>query len=75
MTVLMIATVFLSTNKYIPTKFFIFDTDGNYVQTIETGYWITDYCYDEIENRIIMCLNDKNIRFAYLDLERFFKLL
>ena len=61
------------TNEYIPTKFLVFDINGNYIQTIETGYWITDYCYDEGNNRIIMCLNDAEIQFAYLDLNGIIK--
>ena len=57
------------TNEYIPTKFLVFGIDGDYLQTIETGYWVTDYCYDKENNRIIMCLNDAEIQLAYLDLD------
>lgn len=52
---------------YQPTCFIIFNKDGDYLKTIETGYKIDNFCYDEDNNRIIMVLND-NIQFAYLDL-------
>lgn len=52
----------------LPTKFIIFDTNGNYIQTLETGYQITDFCYDEENNRIIMGMDDE-IQFGYLDLD------
>jgi hypothetical protein len=58
-----------NTDEYIPTQFFVFTIAGDYVRTIETGYRITDYCYDKANNRIIMCLNDAEIQFAYLDLD------
>jgi hypothetical protein len=51
-----------------PSKFFIFDINGNYIKTLETGYSIVDFCYDEDNNRIIMSLDDE-IQFAYLDLD------
>jgi hypothetical protein len=50
------------------TKFFVFDIAGNYIQTLETGYRISDFCYDKENNRIIMSLN-ADIQFAYLDME------
>lgn len=50
-----------------PTKFIIFDQNGNYIQTLETEYQIIDFCYDQDNNRIIMVLDD-DIQFAYLDL-------
>ena len=52
---------------YQPTSFIIFNKDGDYLKTIETGYKIDDFCYDKDNNRIIMVLND-NIQFAYLEL-------
>jgi hypothetical protein len=51
------------------TKFFIFDVSGNYIQTLETGYKILDFCYDKENNRIIMGLDDE-MQFAYLDLNK-----
>jgi len=56
-----------------PTKFFIFDINGDYIKTLETGYKISDYCYDKKSNRIIMSLNDADIQFAYLELDGLIK--
>jgi hypothetical protein len=53
---------------YYPTKFLVFDLTGDYIQTLETGYRIDDFCYDKENNRIIMNLND-DIQFAYLELD------
>ncbi|RHR91212.1 6-bladed beta-propeller [Parabacteroides sp. AF14-59] len=50
-----------------PTQIIIFDKNGDYIQTLETGYQIIDFCYDKDNNRIIMVFND-NIQFGYLDL-------
>jgi hypothetical protein len=55
-------------DEYFPTKFHIFDLTGDYIQTLETGYRIQDFCYDKENNRIIMALND-DIQFAYLELD------
>lgn len=51
-----------------PTEFLVFDTNGDYLQTLETGYNISNFCYDKDNNRIIMSLDDE-IQFAYLDLD------
>lgn len=56
-----------SREEYIPTKFIVFDTNGNYIKTIETEHKIADFCYDEANDRMIMNL-DSEIQFAYLDL-------
>lgn len=50
-----------------PTKFTVFDLEGNYLKTLETGYQIQFFCYDEDNKRIIMSLNDE-MQFGYLDL-------
>lgn len=50
-----------------PTKFQVFDIHGNYLQTLETGYRISHFCYDEVNHRLLMSLDDE-IQFAYLDL-------
>lgn len=50
-----------------PTKFIVFDINGDYIQTLETGYQIIDFCYDKDNNRILMVLDDE-IQFAYLNL-------
>lgn len=51
-----------------PTKFMVFDLEGNYLKTLETGYSIMGYCYDKDNHRIIMTMDDE-IQFAYLDLD------
>lgn len=51
-----------------PTQFIIFDLNGDYIQTLETGYNISRFCYDEENNRIILSMDD-DIQFGYLDLE------
>lgn len=50
-----------------PTKFIIFDLEGNHISTLETEYPIITFCYDKDNNRIIMTL-DADIQFGYLDL-------
>lgn len=50
-----------------PTKFLVFDIEGNYIETLETGYQIRNFCYDKENNRILMGLDDE-IQFAYLAL-------
>lgn len=52
----------------LPTQFLVFNLNGDYIETIETGYQIMNFCYDKKENRIIMSLDDE-IQFAYLDLD------
>ena len=54
----------------MPTKFIIFDLEGNYLKTLETGYQIVKFCYDKDNNRIIMSMDD-DIQFGYLDMEEF----
>ena len=49
------------------TKFQVFDLEGNYLKTLETGYPIINYCYDKDNHRILMSLNE-DMQFAYLDL-------
>ena len=56
----------------LPTQFLIFDLEGNYQQTIETGYQISDFCYDKDNDRIVMNFDD-NIQFGYLDVKKLFK--
>lgn len=55
-----------TTGNY-PTQFIVFDLDGNYIKTLETGYRIICFCYDEDNNRIILSMDD-DIQFGYLDL-------
>lgn len=51
-----------------PTKLMIFNLNGEYVKTLETGYQIYKFCCDEANDRIIMSLIDE-IQFAYLNLD------
>lgn len=55
--------------EYDPTKFLVFDLNGNYIQTLETGYKISHFCYDKESNRILMSLDDAELQFAYLNLD------
>lgn len=50
------------------TKLIVLDIDGTYIQTIEIGSHLIDFCYDKANNRIIMNLDDE-MQFAYLDLD------
>ena len=59
---------FSNSEEKHPTKFLIFNTEGDYIQTLETEYKIVDFCYDKDNNRIIMFL-DEEIQLAYLDLD------
>lgn len=52
----------------LPTKFLIFDTQGNYIKTLDVGYNIADFCCDEENNRLIMNFDD-DIQFGYIDLK------
>lgn len=51
-----------------PTKFIIFDLEGNHISTLEIEYPIITFCCDKENNRLIMTLDD-DIQFAYLDLD------
>lgn len=51
----------------LPTKFIIFDLDGNYLKTLDTGHKIANVCYDESNHRILMNMDDE-MQFAYLNL-------
>lgn len=51
-----------------PTQILIFDTYGNYLKTLETGYQILKFCYDKEHHRLILFSYD-DIQFCYLDLE------
>jgi hypothetical protein len=52
----------------LPTLFLVFDLYGNYIQTLDTGCYIIDFCYDTANNRIILSMNDEK-QFAYLPLD------
>ena len=50
------------------TKFLVFDTNGDYLHTLETGYEMGNWCYDKEYNRIIMVMKGE-FQLAYLDLD------
>ncbi|MDR1913311.1 MAG: TolB-like 6-bladed beta-propeller domain-containing protein [Clostridiales bacterium] len=52
----------------LATKILVFDLQGNYIQTLETGLHISNFCYDKGNNRLLLSLNDE-IQFAYLPLD------
>lgn len=54
-------------DAYRPTRFFVFNLDGDYLKTLDVGFRIVDFCYDKGNNRLIMNLDDE-IQFGYLDL-------
>lgn len=50
------------------TQFLVFNLNGDYLQTLETGYNINHFCYDKDNHRIILSMDDE-IQFGYLDLK------
>lgn len=50
------------------SKLLVFDINGNYIKTLETGYSISRMCSDEENNRLILSM-DEEMQFAYLDLD------
>ena len=56
------------TDDYYPTRFQVFDLEGNYLKTLDVGYKILRYCYDEANDRLIICFNDA-IQYGYIDLK------
>jgi hypothetical protein len=54
----------------LPTRIIVFDLQGNYIHTLETGLHISDFCYDADNNRLLISQfnGDNDIQFAYLPL-------
>lgn len=52
----------------LPEKFMLFDLNGDYLKTLDVGYQISSFCYDESNNRLILSMDDE-IQFGYLDLD------
>jgi hypothetical protein len=50
------------------TKLHVFDLSGDYIQTVETGLRIVNFCYDKRNNRLIICFDDE-MQFGYLELD------
>ncbi len=51
-----------------PSKLMVFDINGNYIQTIETGHKFIRFCVDEENNRIIAYFNDRLNPLGYFKL-------
>lgn len=51
-----------------PTLILVFDTDGNYMKTLDTGYKLSRLCYDERSDRLLLTMDDA-VQFAYYDLK------
>lgn len=51
----------------LTTAFLVFDLQGNYLCTLETGSEILGFCYDQDNDRLIICFNDE-IQYGYLEL-------
>ena len=56
------------TDEQWATKIMVFDTDGNYISTLDVGYKIIHCSLDKENQRIIFTL-DGDMLFAYLDLK------
>lgn len=54
--------------KIQKTVLMVFNLNRITLKTLETEYKLSDFCYDEDNNRLILFLNDE-IQFAYLDLD------
>jgi hypothetical protein len=52
------------------TQLLVFDLQGNYINTLDTGLGIRSFCYDKENNRLLLSLND-DIQFGYLPLDGF----
>lgn len=50
-----------------PTKFMVFDLEGNYEATLETGCPFIDFCVDEDNNRIIAYFDGRENPLAYFN--------
>lgn len=56
------------TDDYYPTQMFVYDINGHYLKTLDLGYRILNFCYDDDHHRLILHADD-DIQFGYLDLE------
>jgi hypothetical protein len=50
-----------------PSKFLVFDINGNYKETIETGHKFTYYCVDEENKRIIVYFDSRSEPLGYFN--------
>lgn len=56
------------TRERYPSEIMVFDCDGNYLKTLETGCHILHFCYDEEHHRLILYTYDE-MQFGYLNLD------
>lgn len=52
----------------LPSKFLVFDMNGDYIETIETGYDFTYFCVDEENQRIIAYFDGRENPLGYFNL-------
>ncbi len=52
-----------------PSKFIVFDMEGNYKKTIETDYKFTYFCVDEENKRIFVYFNSRVEALGYFNLD------
>ncbi len=50
-----------------PDKLLVFNINGDYIKTLDIGYKILDFCYDERNERLLFAFDDM-IQFGYLAL-------
>lgn len=55
-------------DEYYPTLIHVYDTEGDYIKTLDIGYRISHFCYDKQNNRLVFNFEDI-IQFGYLQLE------
>jgi hypothetical protein len=56
-----------TTHGNYPDKLLLFKTDGTYIETLQVGYPILNFAYDDENHRVIMALDDE-IQLGYLNL-------
>jgi hypothetical protein len=56
-----------NTEEYYPDKLLIFNLNGDYIKTLDVGYKIADFVYDDQNDRLIFNFDDM-IQFGYVTL-------
>lgn len=51
----------------LPSKFLVFDSDGDYIETINTGFKINTFCVDEENKRVIVYFEDRDPPLGYFN--------
>jgi hypothetical protein len=51
-----------------PSRFIVFDLEGNYLKTIDTGYEFEQFCIDEDNKRIIAYFINRDEALGYFDI-------